>query len=80
MAAYEDPRDCGFDPELVKTALMSREQFGSKPRKLVLGINMGIAGIGICLMDKLNQDYGCERLRDVRPIPRDAAENPQSPK
>ena len=56
MAAYEDPRDCGFDPELVKTALMSREQFGSKPRKLVLGINMGIAGIGICLMDKLNQE------------------------
>ena len=56
MAAYEDPRDCGFDPELVKTALMSREQFDSKPRKLVLGINMGIAGIGICLMDKLNQE------------------------
>lgn len=56
MAAYEDPRDCGFDPELVKTALMSREQFGSKPRKLVLGINMGIAGIGICLMDKLNHE------------------------
>ena len=56
MAAYEDPRDCGFDPELVKTALMSREQFGSKPRKLVLGIDMGIAGIGVCLMDELNQE------------------------
>lgn len=56
MAAYEDPRDCGFDPELVKTALMSREQFSSKPRKLVLGINMGIAGIGVCLMDELNQE------------------------
>lgn len=56
MAAYEDPCDCGFDPELVKTALMSREQFGSKPRKLVLGINMGIAGIGVCLMDELNQE------------------------
>lgn len=56
MAAYEDPCDCGFDPELVKTALMSHEQFGSKPRKLVLGINMGIAGIGVCLMDELNQE------------------------
>lgn len=56
MAAFEDPREHGFDPELVKTALMSREQFSSKPRKLVLGINMGIAGIGICLMDKLNQE------------------------
>jgi len=56
MAAYEDPCDCGFDPELVKTALMSREQFDSKPRKLVLGINMGIAGIGVCLMDELNQE------------------------
>ena len=56
MAAFEDPRDCGFDPELVKTALMSREQFGSKPRKLVLGIDMGIADIGICLMDELNQE------------------------
>lgn len=56
MAAFEDPRDCGFDPELVKTALMSREQFGSKPRKLILGIDMGIAGIGICLMDGLNRE------------------------
>lgn len=56
MAAFEDPREHGFDPELVKTALMSREQFSSKPRKLVLGIDMGIAGIGICLMDKLNQE------------------------
>ena len=56
MAAYEDPRDCGFDPELVKTALMSLEQFGSKPRKLILGIDMGIADIGICLMDELNRE------------------------
>lgn len=56
MAAYEDPYDCGFDTELVKTALMTREQFGSKPRKLVLGIDMGIAGIGVCLMDELNQE------------------------
>ena len=56
MAAFEDPRDCGFDPELVKTALMSRGQFGSKPRKLILGIDMGIAGIGICLMDGLNRE------------------------
>ena len=56
MAAYEDPRELGFDTELVKTALMTREQFSSKPRKLVLGIDMGIAGIGICLMDKLNQE------------------------
>lgn len=56
MAAYEDPRDCGFDPDLVKTALMSHEQFSSKPRKLALGIDMGIAGIGICLMDGLNQE------------------------
>lgn len=56
MAAFEDPRDCGFDPDLVKTALMSREQFSSKPRKLVLGIDMGIADIGICLMDELNRE------------------------
>lgn len=56
MAAFEDPRDKGFDPELVKTALMSREQFTSKPRKLILGIDMGIADIGICLMDELNQE------------------------
>lgn len=56
MAAFEDPRELGFDPELVKTALMSREQFGSKPRKLILGIDMGIADIGICLMDELNQE------------------------
>lgn len=56
MAAFEDPHELGFDPELVKTALMSREQFGSKPRKLILGIDMGIADIGICLMDELNQE------------------------
>lgn len=56
MAAFEDPRESGFDPELVKTALMSREQFSSKPRKLILGIDMGIADIGICLMDELNQE------------------------
>lgn len=56
MAAYEDPRDCGFDPELVKTALMSREQFSSKPRKLILGIDMGIADVGVCLMDELNHE------------------------
>lgn len=56
MAAFEDPRESGFDPELVKTALMSREQFTSKPRKLILGIDMGIADIGICLMDELNQE------------------------
>ena len=37
MAAFEDPRESGFDPELVKTALMSREQFTSKPRKLIAG-------------------------------------------
>lgn len=41
MAAFEDPRELGFDTELVKTALMTREQFSSKPRKLVLGIDMG---------------------------------------
>ena len=56
MAAFVDPRKSGFDPELVKTALMSREQFTSKPRKLILGIDMGIADIGICLMDELNQE------------------------
>lgn len=56
MAAFEDPRDCGFDPELVKTALMSREQFSSKPRKLILGIDMGIADVGVCLMDELNHE------------------------
>lgn len=56
MAEFEDPRESGFDPELVKTALMPREQFTSKPRKLILGIDMGIADIGICLMDELNQE------------------------
>lgn len=56
MAAFADPRASGFDPELVKTALMPREQFSSKPRKLVLGIDMGIADIGICLMDELNRE------------------------
>ena len=56
MAAFEDPRELGFDTELVKTALMTREQFSSKPRKLVLGIDMGIVGIGICLMDGLNRE------------------------
>lgn len=56
MAAFADPRESGFDPELVKTALMSREQFTSKPRKLILGIDMGIADIGICLMDELNRE------------------------
>ena len=56
MAAFEDPRELGFDPDIVKTALMSREQFSSKPRKLILGIDMGIADIGICLMDELNQE------------------------
>lgn len=56
MAAFEDPREHGFDPDLVKTALMSREQFSSKPRKLILGIDMGIAGVGVCLMDELNHE------------------------
>lgn len=56
MAAFADPRESGFDSELVKTALMSREQFTSKPRKLILGIDMGIADIGICLMDELNRE------------------------
>ncbi|WP_432315545.1 type II CRISPR RNA-guided endonuclease Cas9 [Collinsella aerofaciens] len=56
MAAFEDPRESGFDPELVKTALMSREQFSSKPRKLILGIDMGIVDIGVCLMDELNHE------------------------
>lgn len=56
MAAFEDPRESGFDPELVKTALMSREQFTSKPRKLILGIDMGIESVGICLMDELNHE------------------------
>ena len=56
MAAFEDPREHGFDPELVKTALMSPEQFSSKPRKLILGIDMGIAEVGVCLMDELNHE------------------------
>ena len=56
MAAFEDPREHGFDPDLVKTALMSREQFSSKPRKLILGIDMGIADVGVCLMDELNHE------------------------
>lgn len=47
MAAFEDPRELGFDTELVKTALMSPEQFSSKPRKLILGIDMG-QGSGRC--------------------------------
>lgn len=38
MAEYSDPREFGFHPETVMTALMPYEQFSSKTRRLILGI------------------------------------------
>lgn len=46
MVEYSDPRDFGFRPETVMTALMPYEQFSSKTRRLILGIDMGIASVG----------------------------------
>lgn len=39
MVEYSDPRDFGFRPETVMTALMPYEQFSSKTRRLILGID-----------------------------------------
>lgn len=50
MVEYSDPRDFGFRPETVMTALMPYEQFSSKTRRLILGIDMGIASVGVCLI------------------------------
>lgn len=36
---YNDPRDFGFRPETVMTALMPYEQYSSKTRRLILGID-----------------------------------------
>lgn len=51
MVEYSDPRDFGFRPETVMTALMPYEQYSSKTRRLILGIDMGIASVGVCLID-----------------------------
>lgn len=56
MVEYSDPRDFGFRPETVMTALMPYEQFSSKTRRLILGINMGIASVGVCLIDIRNHE------------------------
>lgn len=54
LAPIADPRDFGFDPETVASALMPYEQFSSKPRRLILGIDMGVASIGLALIDVEN--------------------------
>lgn len=56
MVEYSDPRDFGFRPETVMTALMPYEQFSSKTRRLILGIDMGIASVGVCLIDIRNHE------------------------
>lgn len=50
MVEYSDPCDFGFRPETVMTALMPYEQFSSKTRRLILGIDMGIASVAVCLI------------------------------
>lgn len=45
MVEYSDPRDFGFHPKTVMTALMPYEQFSSKTRRLILGIDIGIASV-----------------------------------
>ena len=47
MMEYSDPRDFGFRPETVMTALMPYEQFSSKTRRLILGIDMGIVSLAV---------------------------------
>lgn len=56
MVEYSDPRIFGFDPKTVMTALMPYEQFSSKTRRLILGIDMGIASFGVCLIDMRNHE------------------------
>ena len=56
MAEYSDPREFGFHPETVMTALMPYEQFSSKTRRLILGIDIGIASVGVCLIDIRNHE------------------------
>ena len=56
MVEYSDPRDFGFRPETVMTALMPYEQFSSKTRRLILGIDMGIASVAVCLIDIRNHE------------------------
>lgn len=56
MVEYSDPRDFGFRPETVMTALMPYEQYSSKTRRLILGIDMGIASVGVCLIDIRNHE------------------------
>ena len=53
---YSDPRDFGFHPKTVMTALMPYEQFSSKTRRLILGIDIGIASVGVCLIDIRNHE------------------------
>ena len=70
MVEYSDPRDFGFDPKTVMRALMPYEQFSSKPRRLILGIDMGIASVGVCLLDMYNHEIvlmaRVERLLSLR--------------
>lgn len=56
MVEYSDPREFGFHPETVMTALMPYEQFSSKTRRLILGIDIGIASVGVCLIDIHNHE------------------------
>lgn len=56
MVEYSDPRDFGFHPKTVMTALMPYEQFSSKTRRLILGIDIGIASVGVCLIDIRNHE------------------------
>ena len=56
MVEYSDPRDFGFRPETVMTALMPYEQYSSKTRRLILGIDMCIASVGVCLIDIRNHE------------------------
>lgn len=56
MVEYSDPRIFGFDPKTVMTALMPYERFSSKTRRLILGIDMGIASVGVCLIDIRNHE------------------------
>ena len=56
MVEYSNPRDFGFRPETVMTALMPYEQYSSKTRRLILGIDMGIASVGVCLIDIRNHE------------------------
>lgn len=65
MVEYSDPRDFGFRPETVMTALMPYEQYSSKTRRLILGIDMGIASVGVCLIDIRNHEIILMASRNI---------------